>query len=110
MLSTSLLDAIDAHLKIEDVEPAVPIEQSLKGDELTCLECGRTMRSLKSHLRTSHHMSPADYRFKWGLPGTYPMMAPAASELRSQTSKNTMEKVMADPTVWKGGKRKRHAE
>lgn len=106
-LARALLDATDTNLAVEDVQPAVPIAESKGPDFMVCLECGRQMRSLKSHLRTSHKLTPADYRFKWGLPDTYPMMAPEASALRSDISKKVQETIQADPTIWKGGKRKR---
>jgi predicted transcriptional regulator len=32
-------------------------------------------------------MSPEDYRAKWGLPKTYPMVAPAYAAARSQLAK-----------------------
>ncbi|MBF0679905.1 MAG: MucR family transcriptional regulator [Devosia sp.] len=103
MLAKALLDATDNRLEVEDVQPAVPIEKSMTEDFMFCLECGRPMRSLKSHLRTRHHLTPADYRFKWGLPDSYPMMAPGASEVRSSISKEVQERIQADPTVNKGG-------
>lgn len=103
MLAKGLLEATDNRLEVTEVQPAVPVEKSQGVDYMVCLECGRHMRSLKSHLRTSHKLTPADYRFKWGLPNNYPMMAPSASVLRSVTSRQIQEKVQADPTVNKGG-------
>lgn len=103
VLAKALLDATDNRLEVEDVQPAVSVEKSITAEFMFCLECGRQMRSLKSHLRTKHHLSPADYRFKWGLPNTYPMMAPGSSERRSDISKQVQEKIQADPTVNKGG-------
>jgi predicted transcriptional regulator len=29
---------------------------------------------LKRHLSTDHQMTPDDYRIKWGLPPSYPMV------------------------------------
>jgi predicted transcriptional regulator len=110
MLAKALLDATENRLEIDGVEPAVPIEESRGADFMICLECGRQMRSLKSHLRSAHHLTPADYRFKWGLPADYPMMAPDASALRSGISRRVQKKIQADPTVNKGGRRGRRAE
>jgi predicted transcriptional regulator len=67
--------------------PAVPIKKSLTDDYLICLEDGRKFKSLKRHLRTKYNMSPEDYRAKWGLPKTYPMVAPAYAAARSQLAK-----------------------
>jgi predicted transcriptional regulator len=67
--------------------PAVSIKKSLTDDYLICLEDGRKFKSLKRHLRTKYNMSPEDYRAKWGLPKTYPMVAPAYAAARSQLAK-----------------------
>jgi predicted transcriptional regulator len=56
-------------------KPALPISQSIKPDHVTCIECGKKLRSLKFHLSRSHNMTPATYRAKWELPADYPMSA-----------------------------------
>ena len=38
---------------------------------------------LKRHLATRYHMTPDDYRRRWGLPADYPMVAPAYALQRS---------------------------
>ena len=63
-------------------EPAVPIRRSVRKDAITCLECGRSMKMLKRHLRVDHDLSPQEYRIKWHLPPDYPMVAPNYSEKR----------------------------
>ncbi len=60
----------------EKAEPAVSIRASVKPDTLTCLCCGKTMTMLKRHVMTDHGMTPDSYRAHWGLPKTYPMVAP----------------------------------
>lgn len=67
--------------------PAVSIRKSLGDDYLICLEDGRKFKSLKRHLRTKYDMSPEQYRAKWGLPKSYPMVAPAYAAARSQLAK-----------------------
>ena len=67
--------------------PAVSIKKSLSDDFLICLEDGRKFKSLKRHLRTKYNMSPEDYRAKWGLPKSYPMVAPAYAAARSELAK-----------------------
>jgi predicted transcriptional regulator len=67
--------------------PAVPIKKSVTDDYLICLEDGRRFKSLKRHLRSSFGLSPEDYRAKWGLPKTYPMVAPAYAAARSSLAK-----------------------
>lgn len=59
----------------ERPEPAVSVRASLKPSAITCLECGVKMKMIKRHLFTSHGLSPADYRTRWGLSADYPMVA-----------------------------------
>ena len=66
----------------EEKKPAVSIRASLKPDHLVCLECGARQKTLKRHLATAHALSPADYRSRFGLPSSYPMIAPAYAEQR----------------------------
>ena len=68
-------------------EPAVPILQSVFPSHLICLECGAKMRTLRKHLRRTHGIEPEAYRARWGLPGSYPMVAPEYAEIRSGMAK-----------------------
>ena len=70
-------------------EPAVPIKKSKAHDHMICLECGKSFKSLKRHLRTRHDLTPAAYRDKWGLPADYPMVAPAYATNRSELAKKS---------------------
>jgi predicted transcriptional regulator len=72
---------------VEVKTPAVSIKKSLGDDYLICLEDGRKFKSLKRHLRTKYNLSPDEYRAKWGLPRTYPMVAPAYAAARSNLAK-----------------------
>lgn len=65
-------------------KPAVPIKKSVGDEQLICLECGLAFKSLKRHLKTSHNLSPDEYRAKWRLKPDYPMVAPAYSKRRSK--------------------------
>ncbi len=69
-------------------EPAVPIKKSVTPDFIICLEDGKKFKSLKRHLRTAYSMSPEEYRVKWGLPSTYPMVAPNYAKARSELALN----------------------
>ena len=69
-------------------EPAVSIKRSVRDDHLVCLEDGKKFKSLKRHLRTSHGLTPQDYRVRWGLKHDYPMTAPAYAEQRSKLAKD----------------------
>jgi predicted transcriptional regulator len=68
-------------------EPAVDIKRSVRSDHLVCLECGKHFSMLKRHLSTDHQLSPHEYRQKWGLPPTYPIVAPDYAKTRSALAK-----------------------
>jgi predicted transcriptional regulator len=68
-------------------EPAVSIRKSVTPEYLICLEDGKKLKSMKRYLRSVHHLSPEEYRQKWGLPPDYPMVAPNYSSIRSELAK-----------------------
>ena len=63
--------------------PAVSIEDSITPDFLICLEDGRRLKMLKRHLKTAYNMTPEQYRERWGLPNSYPMVAPNYAKVRT---------------------------
>jgi predicted transcriptional regulator len=67
--------------------PAVPIKKSIGTDYLICLEDGQKVKALKRHLVSRHHLTPDQYRQRWGLPKTYPMVSPAYAAQRSALAK-----------------------
>src|SRR5580704_2198797 len=68
-------------------EPAVDIKRSVRSDHIVCLECGKHFSMLKRHLNTDHQLTPQEYRQKWGLPLTYPVVAPDYAKTRSALAK-----------------------
>jgi predicted transcriptional regulator len=70
------------------LQPAVPIKKSVFADHIVCLEDGKKLKMLKRHLQTAYGMTPDEYRAKWGLPSSYPMVAPDYSERRSGLAKS----------------------
>ena len=72
----------------ERKEPAVPIKKSIQPDFIVCLDDGKKFKSLKRHLRTVYNMTPEQYRAKWNLPPTYPMVAPNYAAARSELAKS----------------------
>lgn len=81
----SLGDAVPAP---DAATPAVQITKSVFPDYVVCLECGKQMTMLKRHLMTEHSLTVDQYRAKYGLPGSYPMVAPNYAETRSQLAKD----------------------
>lgn len=85
----------EVHAALADLEgspatprkPAVPIKTSVTKNSIHCLEDGKVFRSIKRHLKTSHDLTPDQYRQKWGLSAHYPMVAPAYSFARSELAK-----------------------
>jgi predicted transcriptional regulator len=67
--------------------PAVPVKKSVADAYIICLEDGKRFKSLKRHLRSSHNLTPQQYREKWGLPGDYPLVAPNYAATRSKLAK-----------------------
>jgi predicted transcriptional regulator len=63
--------------------PAVPIKKSVSDDYLISLEDGKRYKSLRRHLG-SKGLTPDEYRQKWGLPLSYPMVAPSYAKQRSE--------------------------
>ena len=55
---------------VETLTPAVPIKKSVQHDFIVCLEDGKKLKMLKRHLATRYHMTPEDYRRRWGLSRT----------------------------------------
>ena len=76
-----------AAVKAPRGEPAVPIKKWITGDYLISLFDGKKYKSLKRHLRTSHKMTPQEYRSYWNLPPDYPMVAPNYAKARSELAK-----------------------
>ena len=69
------------------LQPAVPIEESIRPDYLVCLEDGRKMKMLTRHIRTAFGLSPEQYRERWSLPPDYPMVAPDTANRRLAIAK-----------------------
>jgi predicted transcriptional regulator len=67
--------------------PAVPIKQSARADDLVCLDCGKQFSMLKRHLMTDHRLTPDQYRQRWGLLASYPIVAPNYAKTRSALAK-----------------------
>jgi predicted transcriptional regulator len=71
------------------LNPAVPINESVKDSYVVCLEDGKKLQMLKRHLSTVYKMTVEQYKEKWGLPSDYPVVAPNYAKRRSEIAKNT---------------------
>ena len=71
----------------ERPKPAVNPKKSVHDDYIVCLEDGKKFKSLKRHLMSHYGLTPEQYREKWGLEATYPMVAPNYAAARSKLAK-----------------------
>lgn len=67
--------------------PMVSAKRSVRPDSITCMACGKILKSMKRHLITEHGMTPAKYRETFGLKSDHPMVAPAYAKRRSELAK-----------------------
>jgi predicted transcriptional regulator len=72
----------------ETLEPAVSVRSSIKPDYIVCLEDGKKLKMLKRHLMTHYNLTPDQYRARWNLPSSYPMVAPNYAEQRRSLAKS----------------------
>ena len=68
-------------------DPAVPIKRSVRPGHIVCLECGKQFSMIKRHLTTDHQLTPEQYRKRWELPLSYPIVAPNYAKVRSALAK-----------------------
>jgi predicted transcriptional regulator len=93
-------------------EPSVAVKKSVFADHILCLDCGGSFKMLKRHISTDHKMTPEEYRIKWELPSSYPMVAAEYAATRSKLAKDSglgrkVEEV--SPPKKRGGSKKRRA-
>ena len=48
-------------------KPSIPLKDIVKAKYVVCLECGKKLKTLKTHLRKAHGLMPKEYyaRFAW---------------------------------------------
>jgi predicted transcriptional regulator len=75
------------HTVADKPKPAVNPKKSITDDYIICLEDGKKFKSLKRHLMTHYDLTPDQYRERWGLDASYPMVAPNYALARSNLAK-----------------------
>lgn len=86
--------------------PAVSVRKSLSSpDHILSMIDGKPYKTLKRHLAT-HGLSPDDYRARYNLPKSYPLVAPSYSEARRAvaTKLGLGRKPSAKPAATKAAK------
>jgi predicted transcriptional regulator len=81
-------------------KPSIPLKDIVKAKYVVCLECGKKLRTLKTHLLKAHGLMPKEYFQKFGIdPKKFPLVCKDYSATRSKLAK---EKGLGA----KGGRRK----
>jgi len=69
-------------------KPSIPLKDIVKAKYVVCLECGKKLKTLKTHLRKAHGLLPKEYFQRFGLdPKKYPLVCREYSEQRSAMAK-----------------------
>jgi len=68
----------------EEAKPAVSVKKSIGKNAITCLICGKSMKTLARHLKTAHDLKPGQYRKQFGIPRSQSLAAKSYSESRRQ--------------------------
>lgn len=87
LLQQSLLAEQNLKPGVQTKPAQVNVEESVKPDYLICLEDGKRVKMLKRYLKTNFGMTPEEYKNRWNLPESYPMVAPNYAKVRSQLAK-----------------------
>ena len=79
-----------ASLEAEDVtKPSIPLKDIVKAKYVVCLECGKRLRTLKTHLRKAHGLMPKEYYQRFDLdPRKFPLVCKDYSAARSKMAKD----------------------
>ena len=68
----------------EEAKPAISAKKSIGKNSITCLICGKAMKTLTRHLKTAHDLKPGQYRKQFGIPSKQSLAARSYSESRRQ--------------------------
>lgn len=77
----------EPQVQTDKQKPAINPKRSVHDEYIICLEDGKKFKSLKRHIMTHYNLTPEQYREKWGLDASYPMVAPNYAAARSQLAK-----------------------
>jgi len=69
---------------VQEEAPVISKKKAFGKDKVTCMICGKEMKTLTRHLRTAHEMKPGEYRKQFDIPRTQSLAARSYSESRRQ--------------------------
>ena len=86
-LEAGVVPEAGAPEKVEEVEgvkkPSIPLKDIVKEKYVVCLECGKKLRTLRTHIRKAHNLMPKEYFKRYGLDRKkYPLVCKEYSEQR----------------------------
>jgi predicted transcriptional regulator len=78
------LDKGEAVIEAEPEEqgPAVSRKKAFGKDKIFCMICGKGMKTLSRHLKTSHEMTASEYRKQFDVPRSQSLASKNYSETR----------------------------
>ncbi len=68
----------------EEPGPAVTRKKAFGKDKIYCMICGKGMKTLARHLKTSHDMTASGYRKQFDIPRSQSLASKSYSEKRRQ--------------------------
>lgn len=80
----SLERGVSVVAEVEEVKPAISAKKSIGKNAITCLICGKSMKTLTRHLKTAHDLKPGAYRKQFSIPSKQSLAAKSYSESRRQ--------------------------
>ncbi|MFA4902514.1 MAG: MucR family transcriptional regulator [Desulfobaccales bacterium] len=70
-------------------KPSIPLKDIVKAKYVVCLECGKKLKTLKTHLRKAHGLTAKEYYQRFDLdPKKFPLVCKDYSAARSQMAKD----------------------
>ena len=70
-------------------KPSIPLKEIVKAKHVVCLECGKKLKTLRTHLRKAHGLTPKEYYQRFDLdPKKFPLVCKEYSAARSQLAKS----------------------
>lgn len=73
-----------AEAAAEEQGPVVTRKKAFGKDKIFCMICGKGMKTLSRHLKTSHDMSASEYRKQFDIPRSQSLASKSYSEKRRQ--------------------------
>ncbi|MGO9021412.1 MAG: MucR family transcriptional regulator [Syntrophobacteraceae bacterium] len=93
---------MEADQERANISPAIDPRDSIRDNEIVCLECGRAYRQIThTHLRREHGLSPEEYRRKHSISAQQPLAARSVTVRRKTFAReqNIGEKLKAARAV-----------